>query len=41
VADGRCEQPPDNWPVAPMHRVACHRRIDAGVSVWSLPKAAE
>jgi peptide/nickel transport system ATP-binding protein len=41
VADGRCEQPPANWPVAPMHRVACHRRIDAGVSVWSLPKAAE
>ena len=41
VADGRCEQPPANWPVAPLHRVACHRRLDAGVSVWSLPRAAE
>jgi peptide/nickel transport system ATP-binding protein len=41
VADARCEQPPANWPVGPLHRVACHRRIDAGVSVWSLPEAAE
>ena len=41
VADARCEQPPASWPVAPLHRVACHRRLDAGVSVWSLPRAAE
>jgi peptide/nickel transport system ATP-binding protein len=42
MVDARCrEQAPVNWPVGPLHRAACHRRIDAGMSAWSLPRAAE
>jgi peptide/nickel transport system ATP-binding protein len=41
AADSLCEHPPLSWPVGPMHRVVCHRRFDAGTSVWSLPRAAE
>ena len=42
AADSRCrEQMPVAWPVGPMHRAACHRHLDAGVSVWSMPRAAE
>jgi peptide/nickel transport system ATP-binding protein len=42
VAETRCATvPPPSRTVGFLHAAACHRQIDAGLSVWSLPRAAE
>jgi peptide/nickel transport system ATP-binding protein len=42
VAEPRCATvPPPARTVGFLHVAACHRQIEAGTSVWSLPQAAE
>ena len=42
VAETRCATvPPPSRTVGFLHSAACHRPIEAGLSVWSLPRAAE
>ena len=42
VAESRCATvPPPSRAIGFLHVAACHRQIDAGHSVWSLPQAAE
>ena len=42
VAETRCATvPPPSRTVGFLHVAACHRRIDAGVSAWTQPQAAE
>lgn len=42
VAETRCASvPPPSRTVGFLHVAACHRRIDAGVSAWTQPQAAE
>jgi peptide/nickel transport system ATP-binding protein len=42
VAEPRCATvPPPARTVGFLHVAACHRQTEAGVSVWSLPQAAE
>jgi len=42
VAETRCATvPPPSRTVGFLHAAACHRQIEAGLSVWSLPRAAE
>ena len=42
VAEPNCASAvPPSRRVGPLHRANCHRAIEAGVSVWALPRAAE
>ena len=41
VERGCVLSPPPRRAVGPLHVAACHRQIEAGFSVWALPKAAE
>jgi peptide/nickel transport system ATP-binding protein len=42
VAETRCASvPPPSRTIGFLHVAACHRQIEAGHSVWSLPQAAE
>jgi peptide/nickel transport system ATP-binding protein len=42
VADANCTSvTPPTRRLGALHRANCHRAIEAGRSVWALPKAAE
>ena len=42
IAEPRCStEPPPVHRVGLLHRAACHLQVEAGFSVWSMPRAAE